>query len=162
MKPIINKDIKELILTLNKHNTEYLIIGGFAYGMHVEMRATKDFDVWISTSEENAKKVFQALAEFGAPVSGLSEKDFQDEETLFMFGIPPNRIDIIPKIDGLTFEEAWKNRISQKAGDLEINLISLDDLIKNKQASGRDQDLVDVKALKRVKKLLEEHRDQSN
>lgn len=140
--------LKELLLSFNEHAVKYLIIGGYAFGVHAEPRGTKDLDLFIRSDEDNSKAVFRALAQYGAPLTGLSPADFMDGST-FQIGQPPERIDLLQEIDGITFDEAWENRIEGSIdGDTPTCVISRDDLIRNKLASGRDQDLLDVKKLR--------------
>jgi len=147
---MLTKDFKDLLLLLNANAVEYLLIGGHAFGVHAEPRTTKDLDIFIRSNPENARAVFRALAQFGAPLNEFTESDFVDGTT-FQLGLPPNRIDILQSIDGVTFEEAWPNRIEGKIdNEIPTHVISRDDLIRNKLASGRDRDLLDVKALRRA------------
>ena len=145
---MMTKDFKDLLRALNANAAKYLIIGGHAFGVHLEPRTTKDLDLFIRSDPENAKAVFRALVQFGAPLRGMSEADFIDGAT-FQIGLPPNRIDILQRIDGVTFEEAWPNRLEGMIdGEVPAPVISKDDLIRNKLASGREQDLLDVKRLR--------------
>ena len=144
------KDLKDLLRAFNKHGVRYLIVGGYAFGVHAEPRATKDLDLLIRSDETNSAAVYHALTQYGAPLDGLTPRDFMDGST-FQIGQPPARIDILQRIDGLTFDEAWQNRIEGLIdGEVEINVISKDDLIRNKLASGREQDVLDVKTLRAV------------
>jgi hypothetical protein len=148
ISPMMPKDLKDLLRVLNEEGARYLIVGGYAYGVHAEPRATKDLDVFIGSDETNSKAVFRALFKFGAPLEGLSPSDFTDGST-FQIGQPPARIDLLQRIDGIDFEEAWKNRIEGSVdGSIPVMVISREDLIRNKLASGRDQDIVDVKNLR--------------
>jgi predicted nucleotidyltransferase len=141
-------DFKDLLRALNANGAKYLIIGGHALAVHLVPRMTKDLDLFIRSDEQNAKAVFNALAQFGAPLQGLSPADFVDGTT-FQIGQEPDRIDILQRIDGITFDEAWTNRVEGTVdGEISTSVISKDDLIRNKLASGRDQDLVDVKKLR--------------
>ena len=150
MMPI---DLKELLRAFNAHSVRYLVVGGYAYGVHAEPRATKDLDIFISSDQENSQAVFRALAQFGAPLDGLSAADFMDGST-FQIGLPPARIDLLQHIDGISFDEAWKNRIQGLIdGETPVVVISRDDLIRNKLASGREQDILDVKKLRAAKEL---------
>jgi hypothetical protein len=146
------RDFKDLLRTLNANAAEYLIVGGHALSVYTEPRATKDLDLFIRSDPENAKAVFRALAQFGAPLQDMSPSDFADGST-FQIGQPPHRIDILQHIDGVTFEEAWQHRVQ---GDVDREVpacvISREDLIRNKLASGREQDLLDVKALRSAEK----------
>jgi hypothetical protein len=144
----MSKDFQDILRAFNAHKVKYLVVGGFAFGVHLEPRATKDIDLWIREDPENAKAVFQALAEFGAPIAGMTPDDFMDG-TIFQMGQPPERIDILQQVSGLDFDSAWENRLE---GFIDENtpalVISRDDLIRNKLASGREQDLLDVKRLR--------------
>jgi hypothetical protein len=141
------KDLKELLRAFNDQKVNYLVVGGYAFGVYAEPRATKDLDLFIQANEENSKAVFRALAEYGAPLAGFSSSDFRDGTT-FQIGQPPARIDLLQSIDGVSFEEAWEHRIEGLI-DKEIPtiVISKEDLIKNKLATGRERDLLDVKEL---------------
>lgn len=145
------KDLKELLRAFNDHGVKYLIVGGYAFGVHAEPRATKDLDIFIRSDEDNSKAVFRAFVQYGAPIDGLSPADFLDGST-FQIGQPPARIDILQRIDGVTFDEAWKNRIEGLIdGEVRTAVISRDDLIRNKLASGREQDILDAKMLRAAK-----------
>lgn len=145
---MLTRDFKDLLRAFNSNAVKYLIIGGHALGVHLIPRMTKDLDLFIRSDEENAKAVFRALAQFGAPLQGMSPADFADGTT-FQIGHEPDRIDILQQIDGITFDEAWANRIEGTVdGDVPVSVISRDDLIRNKLASGREQDLLDVKKLR--------------
>lgn len=142
------EDLKELLRAFNDHGVKYLIVGGYAFGVHAEPRATKDLDIFIRSDEQNSKAIFQALAQYGAPLEGLAPSDFQDG-TAFQIGQPPARIDILQSIDGVTFDAAWENRIEGVIdGQVRAAVISRDDLIRNKLATAREQDILDVKRLR--------------
>jgi hypothetical protein len=139
------KDLKELLRAFNDHAVKYLVVGGYAFGVHAEPRATKDLDLFIRSDEENSEAVFRALAQYGAPLAGLSPSDFRDD-TGFQIGQPP---DLLQHIDGISFDEAWENHIEGLLdGEIRTLVISRDDLIRNKLASGREQDVLDVKELR--------------
>jgi len=147
------KDLKEFLRALNDHGVEYLIVGGYALGVYSEPRATKDLDVFIRADTENSEAVFRALAQFGAPLDGLTPADFRDLSA-FQIGQPPSRIDILQAISGISFDEAWPNRVSGLVdGEVEAFVISREDLIRNKAKAGRDRDLLDVKALRNSPKM---------
>lgn len=147
---MLTKDFKDLLRAFNANAVKYLIIGAHAFGVHAEPRTTKDLDLFIRSDEENAKAAFRALAQFGAPLEGLSPQDFTDGTT-FQIGQPPDRIDILQQISGITFDEAWPNRIEGLLdGEVPASVISREDLIRNKLASGREQDILDVKALRKA------------
>lgn len=142
------KDLKDLLRAFNDHRVRFLVVGGYAFGVHAEPRATKDLDLFIRSDEENSVAVFHALTQYGAPLEGLGPRDFMDGST-FQVGQPPARVDILQQIDGLTFDEAWENRIEGLIdGEVHVNVISRNDLIRNKLATGREQDALDVKKLR--------------
>lgn len=150
---MMTKDFKDLLRAVDRNAVKCLIMGGHAFGVHAEPRATKDLDLFIRSDAENAKAVFLALSQFGDPLAGITPGDFSDGTT-FQVGQPPDRIDILQKIDGVDFDEAWGNR-AEGSIDREIPaaVISRDDLIRNKLAGGRDQDLLDVKKLRRAEQI---------
>ena len=146
----MNKDLTELLLAFNAHGVKYLVVGGYAVGVHSEPRATKDLDIFISADEENSHAVYRALVAFGAPLEGFSPADFNDEQgSGFQIGQPPARIDILQRIDGVNFEEAWKDRVEGLVeGEVSAHVISRKHLIQNKLETGRTQDIADVEALR--------------
>lgn len=146
------KDLYDFIMLLNKHNAEYLIVGGYAVGNYGYPRATGDLDVWLNPTKENYPKIKNAVIEFGFPPSKfLTEQEFLSQ-TMFRMGNPPLRIEILTDISGVTFAEAYKNRVEKTVEGLKIFYIGYDDLIKNKIASGRAKDILDVKYFERMKK----------
>jgi predicted nucleotidyltransferase len=148
MFAMMPKDLKDLLRAFNEHNVKYVIVGGYAFGVYAEPRATKDLDVFIQTEVQNSEAVFKALAAYGAPLDGFSPEDFRDLST-FQIGQPPARVDIIQQISGVSFEQAWANRIEGVIdGEVPAGVISREDLIQNKLASGREQDLLDVKVIR--------------
>jgi predicted nucleotidyltransferase len=147
-RPMMPKALKELLRAFNDHAVKYLIVGGYAFGVHAEPRATKDLDLFIRPDEEISQALFRALAQYGAPLGGLSPADFMDG-TVFQIGQPPARVNILQHIDGISFDQAWENRIEGLVdGEIRTIVISKNDLIQNKLASGREQDILDVKKLR--------------
>jgi len=145
---MMSKDLRDLLSAFNHQRVRFLVVGGYAFGVHAEPRATKDLDIFIRSDEENSAAVFRALTQYGAPLDGLSPRDFMDGST-FQVGQPPARVDILQRIDGLTFDEAWENRVEGLIdGELHVDVISKNDLIRNKLATGREQDALDVKKLR--------------
>jgi Nucleotidyltransferase of unknown function (DUF6036) len=142
------KDLKDLLRAFNEHGVRCLVVEGYAFGVHAEPRATKDLDLYIRSDEANGAAVYRALTQYGAPLDGLGAKDFVDGST-FQIGQPPARVDILQHIDGVTFDEAWQNRIEGLLdGEVQVSVISKEDLIRNKLASGSEQDVLDVKKLR--------------
>ena len=136
-------EFKELLSTFNEHGVKYLIVGAFAVMIYSEPRYTKDLDIWVEASMENAEKVFAALRAFGAPLTDLTEKDFT-EEGFYQMGRPPGRIDVLLSLDGCEFDAAWTNRKSDEFRGVLVHYIGKDDLIRNKKLAGRHQDLADI------------------
>ena len=136
-------DLKEMLRAFNEKKAEYLIVGGYAVMKYTEPRFTKDLDVWVRNSPENAAKVYAALAEFGAPLQKdvLLPEDFTSEDITYQIGVAPVRIDILTRISGIQFSEAWQNRVAGTFFGLPVYFISLNDLITNKKAAGRSTDL---------------------
>ena len=143
----MNRDFSELLSTFVEHEVEFLVVGAHALAAHGHVRATKDLDVWVHASTENAPRVLAALEAFGAPTSRISVEDFETPGIVFQIGVPPVRIDVLTEIDGLAFDEAWPNRVSTTFGAVGVHVLSKADLIRNKRASGRLQDLADIEVL---------------
>lgn len=149
------KDFRDLIELFNTNGVEYLIVGGYAFGVYAAPRATKDLDLFIRASRKNSEAVWNSLARFGAPLSGYSPEDFRDGESTIQFGDKPNRIDILQKIDGVTFAEAWRDRVPGKIdGELPVSLISQEHLLRNKRAAGRPRDLADAHEIEEGSKAV--------
>ena len=137
-------DFKEFLRLLNSRNVEYLLIGGYAVGYHGYPRPTGDFDIWISSTAENAERALSALQEFGfsCPVELL-----QQDNQLVRMGIPPFRLEIMTTIDGVDFADCYAERVHGEIDGVEVNLISLPRLKENKKASGRSKDIMDLENL---------------
>jgi hypothetical protein len=147
------KDFEELLSVFNDHKVKYLVIGGYAVSYYSQPRATKDLDVLIKPDIENARAVYEALREFGAPLSGLVPDDFVQRDKFFRMGSPPLMVDILPEIGGVDFDQAWQRRVEVPLDPemgLTASFISSDDLISAKLAAGRPQDLADVDALRKA------------
>ena len=143
----MSSDFEELLKLFNDNGVRYLVVGGHAVMLYTEPRYTKDLDLWIEASEENAGKVFDSLAAFGAPLAGLSPEDFTREGFFYQVGMPPARIDILMSIDGVRFEDAWPDRNQAELGTQPVWFISRADLVRNKRACGRHIDLHDLELL---------------
>ncbi len=150
------KDHQDILAAFNTHGVKYLVVGGHAVGIHAEPRGTKDLDIFVQANPKNSEAVFRALAEFGAPLAGMTPADFSDTPSaLYQIGVPPGRIDLLFEIDGVTFEEAWENRVDEVLADrITAHVISTKDLIRNKLATGRLQDLADVE---KIREAAQEH-----
>ena len=158
----MHQDFKELLSAFNAGQVRYLIVGGYAVSYHAQPRATKDLDILIGADAENSKAVYAALAKFGAPIESLSARDFAEPDNFFRMGTPPVMVDIMPKITGVEFEEAWSRRVHVQIDDnLSVPFISRQDLVVGKLAAGRAQDLIDVDALRESSQSQEIDRQQS-
>ena len=144
------QDYKDLLSAFHAHGVKYLIVGGYAVSFHAQPRFTKDLDLFVRADPENAGAIYRALADFGAPLSGVAESDLADPSKFVRFGYEPQAIDLMPSIDGILFDDAWTRRIErvidEETGETAF-FISKEDLIASKRAAGRIQDLADVAAL---------------
>lgn len=148
----LDKDFEDFVVQLNKHKVTYMVIGGYALAFHGKPRHTGDLDIWIDISEDNAEKMVSVINDFGMRSLGLEKVDFLQKGGITQIGYPPLRIDILNEIDGVNFNDAYPNKQVIDIDGLPVNYIGLDDLIKNKQVSGRQQDLADVNTLNKLKK----------
>jgi hypothetical protein len=145
----VNLDFSDLFCALNAAEARYLVVGGYAFSYHAEPRYTKDLDVWVEPTSVNAAAVWKALVSFGAPMSELTVEDLSRPAMVIQLGVEPNRIDLVTSIDGVAFEDGWRGRVESTYGDAAIHVIGRRELIRNKIASGRPQDVADVARLNR-------------
>lgn len=145
---MFSQDFKEFLELLIKNKAEYLIVGGYAVGIHGHPRFTGDLDIWLNSSLENADKLLKCVNEFGFSSFGLTQNDFTKEGNVIQLGYPPLRIDLLTHIDGVTFNECYKNMKQIEIEGLLVNFIGYNDLLKNKSASGRPRDIDDIDHLK--------------
>jgi len=143
----LHPDFKDLLRLFNSHNVEYLLVGGYAVGYHGYPRATGDMDVWTRISSDNAKKIKDALREFGMPDEAVKAEFFLEEDKVIRMGIPPVRIEILTGISGVLFDECFEHREIAEIDDIAVPLISLTDLKKNKSSAARHKDLEDIEHL---------------
>lgn len=144
---MLNKDYREMLQCLSDEGVKFLVVGAYALAVHGYPRATKDIDFFVWANPENARSLLRALDRYGAALRDLSATDFASEGTVFQIGVGPRRIDIVTRIDGVKFEDAYARRVTVQREGMEFPVISRDDLITNKRASGRAQDLADVERL---------------
>jgi hypothetical protein len=144
---VLNPDFREFIECLNANQVRYLVVGGYAVAFHGHPRYTKDLDIWIQPTLENAQKVIQALAAFGFASLNLVASDFAQSDQVVQLGDPPNRIDLITSPDGVDFETCYQSKIESDLDGLKICWIDLENLRLNKKVSGRSQDLADLESL---------------
>ena len=145
---MFSQDFSEFVELLNKHNAEYLIVGGYAVGLHGHPRYTGDLDIWLNPTEENAIKILKCVNEFGFSSFNLKVEDFTKEGNIIQLGYPPLRIDLLTEIDGVSFSDCFENRKVVDIDDLKVNFIGYQDLLKNKKETGRPKDLDDIDNLK--------------
>lgn len=143
----MSPDFSEMSSALNADRAEDLVVGGYALAAHGWPRVTKDIDIWVRPTTENAEWVLRALIRFGAPLHRLLAADLAKRGTVFQIGVPPQRIDILTAIDGVEFDDAWPHRTSAEWGTIRVAVIGRFELIRNKRASGRRQDLADLARL---------------
>jgi predicted nucleotidyltransferase len=142
---LLPPDFREFLQLLNSHKVRYLLVGGYAVGYYGYPRATADMDVWMATDVENVGKVLAVLAEFG--FAEIDPELFAKEKQVLRMGVPPLRIELLTGVSGVEFEDCYSQRTLVKLGEVEVSLISLEDLKTNKAASGRYKDLNDLEHL---------------
>jgi hypothetical protein len=144
---VLSPDFREFIQSLNDNGVRYLVVGGYAVAFYGYPRYTKDLDVWIEMSEENARRMVKALDQFGFGSLGLTVEDFLTPDQIIQLGYPPNRIDILTTLPGVEFSDCYPFRTVVDVEGLPVNFIDLDNLKRTKRASGRFQDLADLENL---------------
>ncbi|MFO7900274.1 MAG: DUF6036 family nucleotidyltransferase [Planctomycetota bacterium] len=142
------RDFVDLLELFEKHDVRYLIIGGLAFIYHAKPRATKDMDIFVDPSPDNIGRANEALTEFGSP--WLIEPG--DREQIVQIGVAPDRVDLLLKLDGIPdFDSAWAERVRDRYGSTEVNWLSLDDLIRSKEAIDHPRHREDVRTLRKLK-----------
>ncbi|MEL6195774.1 MAG: nucleotidyltransferase [Myxococcota bacterium] len=140
----MNQDFHDMLRELSDSGAEFIVVGAYALAAHGTPRATGDIDIWVKPTDENAKRVYTALAAFGAPLDQLTNRDLVTPGTVFQIGVAPQRIDILTQISGVEFDMAWKNRLKLEVEGITVNVLGRADFIANKRASGRPKDLADI------------------
>lgn len=140
-------DFVDLLRAFVEADVRCLVVGAHALGLHGRPRATGDLDIWVEASPENATRIMRALAAFGASLQEVSADDFSREGIAFQIGVPPLRIDLLTQLTGVSFAEAWPNRLVARIDGLEVPFIDRDTFIRNKRATGRLKDLADIEGL---------------
>lgn len=143
----LNRDFRELLACFAQHDVRHLIVGGWALAAHGVPRLTKDLDVWVWPDQRNAESVLRALEEFGFADLGLTSGDFTTPDVVVQLGYPPNRVDLLTTPSGVDFDTCWNERLDVELDGLRVPFIGLEGLKTNKRATGRAQDLVDVRSL---------------
>lgn len=143
----MNPDFVDLLRAFAAADVRFLIVGAYALALHGRPRATGDLDVWIDATPDNADRVMAALGRFGAPTAQISAADFAQPGVVYQIGVSPGRIDILTELTGITFDEAWPDRIQRPFGDVDVDFIGRDAFLRNKRATGRAKDLGDIEGL---------------
>jgi hypothetical protein len=143
----VQPDFKDLLELFNKHRVEFMLVGGYALAFHGVPRYTGDMDIFVHISSQNAMRIMAALDEFGFGSVGLTVEDFQKENMVVQLGVPPVRVDIVTSLTGISWEEAYSNKVQGKYGDVPVFYIGRQEFISNKKATGRQKDLADLEAL---------------
>jgi hypothetical protein len=143
----MNPDFVDLLRAFIAADVRFLIVGAYALALHGRPRATGDLDVWIEPTPQNADRVMKALAAFGAPLADVSVDDFSREGVTYQIGVAPGRIDILTQLTGLSFAEAWPERMRRPFGEVDVDFIGRAAFIRNKRATGRAKDLGDIEGM---------------
>jgi len=154
---MLNEDYKDMLRALSDENVKFLLVGAYAMAAHGYPRATMDIDIWVMPSYQNADAVLRALRRFGAPLHNLTREDLQKDGTIFQIGVAPRRIDLITTVSGLQFEEVYRRSLPVNIEGIEVHIPVIDDLIRNKRASGRTKDLADAEALESLRNFEQPH-----
>ena len=149
---MLNEDYKEILQILLENDVQFLIVGAYAMAAYGYPRATGDVDIWVANTPENSKKIHKSLAEFGAPLAQLTPETFTEKGIIFQIGIAPRRIDLITMIDGVEFDQAYKDKEIIETEQLKLPFISKANLIKNKKSTKREKDRLDAQYLEDNKK----------
>lgn len=136
-----------MLFALSAAGAEFLVVGAHALAAHGVPRATGDLDLWVRASAENAERVWKALEQFGAPLHDLTMDDLARPDVVFQIGVVPQRIDLLTSITGVTFDDAWANRMYVEIDELEVPVLGRSELVRNKRAVGRTRDLADIEEL---------------
>ncbi|KPL07831.1 hypothetical protein AMJ85_09320 [candidate division BRC1 bacterium SM23_51] len=143
----VQPDFKELLASFNAHDVAYVIVGGYAVAFHGAPRLTGDMDIFVKPDLTNARRILDALEEFGFGSVGLQTKDFEAADNVVQFGVPPVRVDIMTSVTGVSWDEVYSGRAEGKYGDVLVSYIGREQLLANKRALGRKRDLADLEAL---------------
>lgn len=146
----MNSDFNDLLVILDQEDVRYLVVGGYAVIFHSQPRYTKDLDIWVQPSAENAERLMKAFARFGVSMFGLTKEDFETKGTQLNIGIAPVAIDFLTSISDLDFDIAWSKRVDFESENLTIHYLSKDDLISAKRSAARLVDLADIEELERT------------
>ena len=142
--PHLDEDALELLRAFCAHDVRFLIVGAHALGVHGAPRATGDLDLWVEPVPANAQRTWAALEDFGAPLFDLTPEDLITPGVVFQMGVAPFRIDLATELTGITFEEGWEGHVEIEVAGLRLPVISRPAMVRNKRATGRPKDLLDL------------------
>jgi hypothetical protein len=145
----MDSNFEELLSLFTRRGVRFLVVGGYAFASHATPRATKDLDLWVEATTENAARAWRALAEFGMPLGDIEPDDLATPGPWLVFGRAPVRVDVLTAVDGLEFADCWERHVVRPFGRVTAPVLSIDDLIRTKRLVGRKQDLADVENLAR-------------
>jgi hypothetical protein len=143
----MNPDFVDLLRAFIAADVRFLVVGAYALALHGRPRATGDLDLWVDATAENAARVMDALAAFGAPLAAITAADFSSPGVTYQIGVPPGRIDLLTELTGLSFADAWPDRQRGAFGDIQVDYIGRAAFIRNKRATGRLKDLADIEGM---------------
>ena len=146
----LDKDLRELLASFHSRGVEFLVVGGHAVAFHGRPRLTEDLDLYVRPDVANGERIVAALKEFGFGALGLTPSDFEADDRVIQLGRVPNRVDLLTRLYGVEFPDAWGRRVRAELDGTEVWMISREDLIRNKRATGRPQDLADAAYLENV------------
>lgn len=149
---MLDADLRELLALLIAHRVEFLVAGGHAVAFHGYPRLTEDLDLYVRPTTDNGARIVAALDGFGFGSLGLTKEDFTAHDRVIQLGRAPNRVDLLTRLWGVEFDEAWSRRVDGTLDDVPVAMLALTDLIRNKRATGRPQDLADVAALEALRR----------
>ena len=147
----MNSDFKDMLRLFAKHEVRYLVVGGYAAMHYSQPRFTKDLDLWLEPTSENAARVMQTFAEFGMPLIDVTPEDFAQESFQYMIGRAPVLFDFLTSLPKMRFATCWKNRVTDEAEGFPIHYLGLAALIEAKKLAGRPQDLADLDEIRRAR-----------
>lgn len=147
---MLNEDYKDILQIFIKNHVKFLVVGAYAMGAYGYPRATGDIDLFIERTKKNSDMIYSSLLEFGASLTGVAPETFTEENIIFQIGVAPRRIYIINKIDGVSFSEAYQDKVEIEVENIIIPFISKKLLIKNKLSTGRKKDFLDAEELERI------------
>jgi hypothetical protein len=151
---MMNQHLLDLLAAFNAEGVRYLVVGGYAFSVHTEPRGTKDLDVFVADDPENTRRLYRALAKYGAPLKGVDPENFWSDGDVYQVGVAPVRADVLQRLSGVAFDDAWPRRVTVNFKDVpNVPVIGVEDLLRNKEIVARPQDLVDAQKLRKWHKI---------